>query len=37
MTTIARALDAFLADQQARLAERTYRRYDEVIWLLRDC
>ena len=37
MTTIAQALDAFLAEQQARLSERTYRRYDEVIWLLRDC
>ena len=34
MTNIAQALDAFLAEQRARLSERTYRRYHEVIGLL---
>ena len=37
MTTISTVLDAFLAEQSARLSERTYRRYEEVVWLLRDC
>lgn len=37
MTSIAEALAAFLAEQKDRLSERTYRRYEEVIWLLRDC
>jgi len=33
--TIDDALERFLAEQRARLAERTYRRYEEVISLLR--
>ena len=33
--TIDDALERFLAEQRARLAERTYRRYEEAIWLLR--
>lgn len=33
MTTIDEALDAFLAEQDKRLAERTYRNYLEVIEL----
>lgn len=37
MTTIDEALDAFLAEQEKRLAERTYRNYLEVIELFRDC
>ncbi len=37
MTTIDEALDAFLAEQQERLAERTFRNYAEVVYLLRDC
>lgn len=37
MTTIDEALDAFLAKQEERLSERTFRRYAEVIGLLRDC
>ena len=37
MTTIDEALDAFLAEQDKRLAERTYRNYLEVIELFRDC
>lgn len=36
MTNIAEALDEFLVVQRARLSERTFRRYDEVVWLLRD-
>ncbi|MGH9119057.1 MAG: hypothetical protein ACRD0A_14595 [Acidimicrobiales bacterium] len=37
MTTIDEALDAFLAEQAERLAERTYRNYLEVIELFCDC
>jgi hypothetical protein len=37
MTTIDEALDAFLAEQEKRLAERTYRNYLQVIELFRDC
>ena len=37
MTTIDEALDSFLAEQDKRLAERTYRNYLEVIELFRDC
>ncbi len=37
MTTIDEAMEAFLAEQQERLAERTFRNYAEVIQLLRDC
>lgn len=37
MTTIDQALDAFLGEQEKRLAERTYRNYLQVIELLRDC
>ena len=33
--TIDDALERFLADQRARLSERTYHRYEEVIRLLR--
>lgn len=35
--TINQALDAFLQAQQERLAASTFRRYEEVIALLRDC
>jgi len=35
--TIDEVLVQFLADQRERLSERTYRRYEEVIELLRDC
>jgi hypothetical protein len=35
--TIDEALDAFLRDQRARLSDRTYRNYEDVIRLLRDC
>jgi hypothetical protein len=34
--TIDQALDAFLRDQRARLSDRTYRNYEDVIRLLRD-
>ena len=34
--TIDQALDAFLRDQRARLSDRTYRNYGDVIRLLRD-
>ena len=34
--TIDSALDAFLRDQRARLSDRTYRNYEDVIRLLRD-
>jgi len=34
--TIDKALDAFLRDQRARLSDRTYRNYEDVIRLLRD-
>ena len=34
--TIDQALDAFLDDQRARLSDRTYRNYEDVIRLLRD-
>lgn len=34
--TIDQALDAFLATQRARLSETTYRRYADVVELLRD-
>ena len=34
--TIDQALDAFLGDQRARLSDRTYRNYEDVIRLLRD-
>ena len=37
MTTIDEALDAFLAQQDERLAERTFRNYLEVIELFRYC
>ena len=37
VTTIDEALDAFLAEQDKRLAERTYRNYLEVVELFRDC
>lgn len=37
VTTIDEALDAFLAEQDRRLADRTYRNYLEVIELFRDC
>jgi len=37
MTTITETLSAFLSEQQDRLSERTYRRYDEIISLLRNC
>ncbi|MGH8300182.1 MAG: hypothetical protein ACRET5_01795 [Steroidobacteraceae bacterium] len=36
VVTIDQALDAFLADQRARLSDRTYRNYEDVIGLLRD-
>lgn len=36
-TTIDVLLDAFLADQQQRLAPRTFRNYATVVGLLRDC
>ena len=36
MVTIDQALDAFLRDQRARLSDRTYRNYENVIRLLRD-
>ncbi|TVS87770.1 hypothetical protein [Mycobacterium helveticum] len=35
--TIDEVLPQFLAEQRKRLAERTYRRYEEVVELLRDC
>ena len=34
--TIDQALDAILDDQRARLSNRTYRNYEDVIRLLRD-
>ena len=34
--TIDQALEAFLRDQRARLSDRTYRNYEDVIRLLRD-
>ncbi len=34
--TIDKVLDAFLRDQRARLSDRTYRSYEDVIRLLRD-
>src|SRR5579875_3545498 len=34
--TIDTVLDAFLHEQRARLSERTYRNYEDVIRLLRD-
>lgn len=37
MTTIDEALDAFLAEQEARLAERTFRNYVDVIEMFREC
>lgn len=37
MTTIDEALDTFLAEQEKRLAPRTYRNYLEVVELFRDC
>jgi hypothetical protein len=33
--TIDQALEAFLRDQRARLSDRTYRNYEDVIRLLR--
>ncbi len=36
MPTIADVLDEFLAAQRARLAERTYAGYEEIVGLLRD-
>jgi hypothetical protein len=36
-TTIDEALDAFLADQRARLSTRTMRSYEDVVDLLRHC
>ena len=36
MVTIDQALDAFVDDQRARLSDRTYRNYEDVIRLLRD-
>ncbi len=35
--SIDQVLEGFLADQESRLAPRTFRRYAEVISLLRDC
>lgn len=35
--TIDEVLTQFLAEQRERLAERTYRRYEDVVELLRDC
>lgn len=35
--TIDEVFQRFLAEQRERLAERTYRRYEEVIELLGDC
>jgi len=37
MSTIADTLDAFLAEQHHRLAERTYHRYADIIDLFRTC
>ncbi|GMU79632.1 MAG: hypothetical protein AMXMBFR46_24220 [Acidimicrobiia bacterium] len=37
MTTIDEALDAFLAEQKARLAARTFRNYVDVIEMFRAC
>jgi hypothetical protein len=36
MVTIDQALDAFLRHERARLSDRTYRNYGDVIRLLRD-
>lgn len=36
-TTIDEALKEFLAEQRKRLSARTFRRYEEVVELLRDC
>ena len=36
-TTIDEALLEFLTEQRKRLSTRTYRRYEEVVELLRDC
>ena len=35
MKTIDHVLDEFLAEQKARLAPRTYQKYDDVVHLLR--
>jgi hypothetical protein len=35
--TINDALEAFLAEQRGRLAAKTLRRYEDVVWLLREC
>lgn len=35
--TINDALEAFLAEQGGCLAAKTLRRYQDVIWLLREC
>lgn len=35
--TIDGAFERFLSEQRERLSERTYRRYEEVIWLLGQC
>ncbi len=37
LTTIDEALDAFVAEQEKRLADRTFRSYVEVIGLFRHC
>ncbi len=35
--TINDALEAFLVEQRGRLAAKTLRRYEDVVWLLREC
>ena len=35
--TINDALEAFLAEERGRLAAKTLRRYEDVVWLLREC
>lgn len=35
--TVEEALGEFLAEQRALLAPQTFRRYEDVIWLLREC
>lgn len=37
MSSIDEVLGAFLAEQEARLAPRTFRNYEDVIYLLRAC
>ena len=35
--TIDQVFEEFLADQEARLSSKTYRRYDEILHLFRSC